>query len=178
MIPLTGFTTPHYLCLSQVMDFVVCSVFNGSRWEVDVWGERWMFEVRGGCLRWEVDVWGERWMFEVRGGYSWNCWPSLFKLSFHSVYNIISEVYAVHQRFFLNIQTAEHCCFYILLHERRLRHTPIINQKHKRSGTALPVFRLNFPRRSAREIFRLSTGIFRKYPSQTWYICLITPNII
>ena len=31
---------------------------------------------------------------------------------------------------------------------------------------------------SAREIFRLSTGIFRKYPSQTWYICLITPNII
>jgi hypothetical protein len=34
-----------------------------SRWEVDVWGERWMFEVRGGCLRWEVDVWGERWMF-------------------------------------------------------------------------------------------------------------------
>jgi hypothetical protein len=38
--------------------------------------------------------------------------------------------------------------------------------------------RLNFPRHSAREIFRLSTGIFRKYPSQTWYICLITPNII
>ena len=30
---------------------------------------------------------------------------------------------------------------------------------------------------SAREIFRLSTGIFRKYPSQTWYVCLITPNI-
>jgi hypothetical protein len=148
------------------------------RWEVDVWGERWMFEVRGGCLRWEVDVWGERWMLEVRGGYSWNCWPSLFKLSFHSVYNIISEVYAVHHRFLLNIQTAENCCFYLLLHQHRLRHTPIINQKHKRSGTALPVLRLNFPRRSAGEIFHLSTGIFRKYPSQTWYICLITPNII
>jgi hypothetical protein len=144
-----GFQTPYV---------VVCSVFNGFRWEVDVWGERWMFEVRGGCLRWEVDVrgerwmlrqevnvWGERWMFEMRGGYSWNCWPSLFKLSFHSVYNIISEVYAVNHRLFLNIQTAEHCCFYILLHERRLRHTPIINQKHKRSGTALPVLRLNFP---------------------------------
>ena len=152
MIPLTGFTTPHYLCLSQVMDFKL----------------RMSWYVLYSMVR------GERWMFEVRGGYSWNCWPSLFKLSFHSVYNIISEVYAVHHRFFLNIQTAEHCCFYILLHERRLRHTPIINQKHKRSGTALPVLRLNFPRRSAREIFRLSTGIFRKYPSQTW----ITPNII
>jgi hypothetical protein len=35
----------------------------------------------------------------------------------------------------------------------------------------IPVLRLNFPRLSAREIFRLSTGIFRKYPSQTWYIC-------
>jgi hypothetical protein len=31
----------------------------------------------------------------------------------------------------------------------------------------IPVLRLNFPRHSAREIFRLSTGIFRKYPSQT-----------
>jgi hypothetical protein len=29
-----------------------------------------------------------------------------------------------------------------------------------------------FNRLSAREIFRLSTGIFRKYPSQTWYICM------
>jgi hypothetical protein len=28
--------------------------------------------------------------------------------------------------------------------------------------------RLNLYRLSAREIFRLSTGIFRKYPSQTW----------
>jgi hypothetical protein len=26
--------------------------------------------------------------------------------------------------------------------------------------------------------FSLKTGIFCKYPSQTWYICLITPNII
>jgi hypothetical protein len=31
----------------------------------------------------------------------------------------------------------------------------------------IPVLRLNFPRHSAREIVRLSTGIFRKYPSQT-----------
>jgi hypothetical protein len=31
----------------------------------------------------------------------------------------------------------------------------------------IPVLRLNFARHSAREIFRLSTGIFRKYPSQT-----------
>jgi len=31
----------------------------------------------------------------------------------------------------------------------------------------IPVLRLNFTRHSAREIVRLSTGIFRKYPSQT-----------
>jgi hypothetical protein len=31
----------------------------------------------------------------------------------------------------------------------------------------IPVLRLNFPRHSAREIFRLSIGMFRKYPSQT-----------
>jgi hypothetical protein len=31
----------------------------------------------------------------------------------------------------------------------------------------IPVLRLNSPRHSAREILRLSTGIFRKYPSQT-----------
>ena len=37
----------------------------------------------------------------------------------------------------------------------------------------IPVLRQNSPRHSAREIFRLSTGIFRKYPSQTWYICSI-----
>ena len=37
----------------------------------------------------------------------------------------------------------------------------------------IPVLRLNFPRLSAREIFRLSTGIFCKYPSQAWYICSI-----
>jgi hypothetical protein len=30
----------------------------------------------------------------------------------------------------------------------------------------IPVLRLNFTRLSAREIFRLSTGIFSKYPSQ------------
>jgi hypothetical protein len=35
----------------------------------------------------------------------------------------------------------------------------------------IPVLRLNSPRHSAREIVRLSTGIFRKYPTQTWYIC-------
>jgi hypothetical protein len=29
-----------------------------------------------------------------------------------------------------------------------------------------------------RRKFSLKTGIFHKYPSQTWYICLITPNII
>ena len=29
-----------------------------------------------------------------------------------------------------------------------------------------------------RNKFSLKTGIFRKYPSQTWYICLITPNVI
>ena len=39
----------------------------------------------------------------------------------------------------------------------------------------IPVLRLNFPCHSAREIFRLSTGIFCKYPSQTWYICIIMP---
>ena len=36
----------------------------------------------------------------------------------------------------------------------------------------IPVLRINFPRLTAREIFRLWTGIFRKYPSQTWYICI------
>jgi hypothetical protein len=35
------------------------------------------------------------------------------------------------------------------------------------------------PKNTSRETkFSLKTGIFRKYPSQTWYICLITPNII
>jgi hypothetical protein len=38
----------------------------------------------------------------------------------------------------------------------------------------IPVLRLNFPHHSAWEIVRLSTGIFRKYPSQTWYICIIS----
>jgi hypothetical protein len=37
----------------------------------------------------------------------------------------------------------------------------------------IPVLRLNFTRHSAREIVRLETGIFRKYPSQTWYICIL-----
>jgi hypothetical protein len=37
----------------------------------------------------------------------------------------------------------------------------------------IPVLRLYFPGHSAREIVRLSTGIFRKYSSQTWYICII-----
>ena len=37
----------------------------------------------------------------------------------------------------------------------------------------IPVLRLNFPRLSAQAIFRLSTSIFRKYPSQAWYICSV-----
>jgi predicted helicase len=36
----------------------------------------------------------------------------------------------------------------------------------------IPVLSLSFARHSAREICRLSTGIFRKYPSQAWYICI------
>ena len=38
----------------------------------------------------------------------------------------------------------------------------------------LPVLRLNFLRHSAREIVRLSTGIFRKYPPKhdIMYICM------
>jgi hypothetical protein len=32
----------------------------------------------------------------------------------------------------------------------------------------IPVLRLNFPRHSSQEIFRLSTVIFRKYLSQTY----------
>ena len=36
----------------------------------------------------------------------------------------------------------------------------------------IPVLRLNIPRHSAWEIFRLLTGIFRKYPSLTWYISI------
>jgi hypothetical protein len=36
-----------------------------------------------------------------------------------------------------------------------------------------------FAKNTSRETkkFSLKTGIFRKYPSQTWYICLITSNI-
>jgi hypothetical protein len=39
-------------------------------------------------------------------------------------------------------------------------------KKVKSDLRKLPVLRLNFPRPLAREIFRLSTGIFRKYSSQ------------
>ena len=37
----------------------------------------------------------------------------------------------------------------------------------------IPILRINLPRHSSREIFRLSTGIVRKYLSQTLYICSI-----
>jgi hypothetical protein len=37
----------------------------------------------------------------------------------------------------------------------------------------IPILRLNFTRLSAPKNVRLSIGIFRKYPSQTWYICSI-----
>jgi hypothetical protein len=40
------------------------------------------------------------------------------------------------------------------------------------------ILRLNFPRHLAREIVRLSTGIFCKYPSQTWYICSVSKVIL
>jgi hypothetical protein len=45
----------------------------------------------------------------------------------------------------------------------------LTNQNHVWEGylRKIPILRLNLPRHSAREIFRLSTGIFRKYPSQT-----------
>jgi hypothetical protein len=36
----------------------------------------------------------------------------------------------------------------------------------------IPVLRLNFSRHWMWDIFRLLTGIFRKYSSQTWYICI------
>ena len=42
----------------------------------------------------------------------------------------------------------------------------------------IPVERRKISRAEWREKFSLKTVIFRKYPSQTWYICLITPNII
>jgi hypothetical protein len=42
----------------------------------------------------------------------------------------------------------------------------------------IPVERRKISRAEWRGKFSLKTGIFRKYPSQTWYICLITPNII
>jgi hypothetical protein len=42
----------------------------------------------------------------------------------------------------------------------------------------IPVERRTIFRTEWRGKFSLKTGIFRKYPSQTWYICLITPNII
>ena len=42
----------------------------------------------------------------------------------------------------------------------------------------IPVERRTISRAERRGKFSLKTGIFRKYPSQTWYICLITPNII
>jgi hypothetical protein len=42
----------------------------------------------------------------------------------------------------------------------------------------IPVERRKNFRAEWRVKFSLKTGIFRKYPSQTWYICLITPNMI
>ena len=42
----------------------------------------------------------------------------------------------------------------------------------------IPVERRNISRGEWRGKCSLKTGIFRKYPSQTWYICLITRNII
>ena len=42
----------------------------------------------------------------------------------------------------------------------------------------IPVERRKISRAKWRGKFSLKTGIFRKYPSRTWYICLITPNII
>jgi hypothetical protein len=42
----------------------------------------------------------------------------------------------------------------------------------------IPVERRKISRAEWRGKFSLKTGIFCKYPSQTWYICLITPNII
>ena len=42
----------------------------------------------------------------------------------------------------------------------------------------IPVERRTISRAEWRGKFSVKTGIFRKYPSQTWYICLITPNII
>jgi hypothetical protein len=42
----------------------------------------------------------------------------------------------------------------------------------------IPVERRKISRAERRGKCSLKTGIFRKYPSQTWYICLITPNII
>jgi hypothetical protein len=41
----------------------------------------------------------------------------------------------------------------------------------------IPVERRNSSRAERRVKFSLKTGIFRKYPYQTWYICLITQNI-
>ena len=51
---------------------------------------------------------------------------------------------------------------------------------HVREGylRKIPVKRRKISQAEWRGIFSLKTGIFRKYPSQTWYICLITPNII
>jgi hypothetical protein len=42
----------------------------------------------------------------------------------------------------------------------------------------IPVERRKISRAEWRRKFSIKTGIFRKYPSQTWYICLIIPNII
>jgi hypothetical protein len=42
----------------------------------------------------------------------------------------------------------------------------------------IPVERRKIFQAEWRGKFSLKTGIFRKYPSHTWYICLITPNII
>jgi hypothetical protein len=42
----------------------------------------------------------------------------------------------------------------------------------------IPVARRKTSRAEWRGKFSLETGIFRNYPFQTCYICLITPNII
>ena len=42
----------------------------------------------------------------------------------------------------------------------------------------IPVERRKVSRAEWRGKFSLKTGIFRKYPSQTWYICLITVEVV
>ena len=100
----------------------------------------------------------------------------IFLLCLYAQGNVINqiwnpEVFRCKRKTAKKCQTTTKSIIYLasVLNNIRCNYTDI--SYWERYLRKIPVLRLNFPRLSDREIFRLSTGIFRKYPSQTWYIC-------